>query len=100
VKRQAARIFDFTPENINGFNPVKDQPLQLVEVSEAALNKLLFVKYQLDDKQLLVTYAPNQNSGMTVRIGLTYSIKPNPSLNNGLAVDKGIQTGNCVMNSF
>ncbi len=72
-------------------------PIRVVEVSEAGLNKILFVKLEYDDvqtKQMLINFYPSQGQMMNLRFGIVSKPKSG-ELTKGLTVDRLVEIGQC-----
>ena len=88
---------DLAHQSIGNSYPVTGgSKLQLVEVSEAAFNKILFSKFEFGNKQLVIMYVPNPNQRMDVKIGITAAASDSDPHLNGFNIDKIIENGsNC-----
>lgn len=85
---------DLTHQSIGNSYPVNGgRQLKLVEVSEAAFNKVLFSKFEFDNKQLVIMYIPNSNQRMDVKIGITTPASDSDPQLNGFNIDRIIENG-------
>jgi hypothetical protein len=71
--------------------------VRVVEVSEAAFNKILFVKLEFEDqktKEMLITFFPNTGQRMDLRFGIVYPATGKPFVE-GFTPNRIIDTGQC-----
>lgn len=94
---------DLTSQRIGNSSPLNNsnsKSLRLVEVSEAAFNKVLFSKFEFDNKQLVIFLVPSPNRKMDISIGITTSVSNSDPNLNGFNIDKLIEGGsNCDINN-
>ncbi|MBR0838702.1 hypothetical protein JQ607_00665 [Bradyrhizobium liaoningense] len=94
---------DLTSQKIGNSLPLdsrNSKTLRLIEVSEAAFNKILYSKFDFDNKQLVIMLVPNPSQRMDIKIGITAPASDSDPHLNGFNIDKIIESGsNCDVNN-